>query len=137
MLLFFMLRWLLHDTVWWDESSIWPTETDFTVRLHGKTKFHSGKTEKVSTWHNFSFNNILLILNCKHACVKLFFHPTWAGWNYYMGSLHSSKVAIQQFKRGIPSYQDKISTCISRIELSWVKKTKATQVISFRQIGIM
>ena len=47
-----------------DEISISPSGTYFTLRLHGKIKFHPSKAGKFSTWYLFRFAYIFFQVYC-------------------------------------------------------------------------
>ena len=50
------------------EFSTVPAGTDFTIRLHGKIKFHLGKVGQFSTWYLFRFVYIFFIKFYKDIC---------------------------------------------------------------------
>ena len=51
---------IIWSRICWDETSTRPAGTDFTLRLHGGTKFHPGKTGQFSTWYLHKFVYIFL-----------------------------------------------------------------------------
>ena len=66
----FLIFWWLHDPglPCRDETSTCSAETDFTLRLHGEVKFHSGRVGHFSTWYLLRFVfYFLLLFFCKHC----------------------------------------------------------------------
>ena len=78
----FWFFWWLHDPglPCRDETWTYSAKTDFSLRLHGEIKFHSGRAGHFSAWYLFRLVFIFFYFSFV-SIVKSLFPFAYAGWS--------------------------------------------------------